>query len=92
MSRALRLAFSLGICAAASWAEPVPRPISAAERAAVELVLAYAERGAAAWVERRAAGSWLGALPAAEAAAEIAARCGPGEAAHWRLQTPAASF
>lgn len=92
MSRALRLACSLGICAAASWAEPVPRPISAAERAAVELALAYAERGAAAWVERRAAGSWLGALPAAEAAAEIAARCGPAEAAHWRLQTPAASF
>lgn len=70
---------------------PSPRAISPAERAAVELALAYAERGAAAWTERLADGSPLAGLSPAVAAAEIAVRCGPADGAVWQLQTPGAA-
>ena len=88
---------TLALLAALALAAPVlgsdratlaPRPISAAERAAVELALAYAERGPAAWRERLLAGSPLAALTDDEIDAEIAVRCGPAENAVWQLQTP----
>jgi len=70
---------------------PSPRPVTAAERAAVELALAYAERGPSAWRERLAPDSALAALDDAAIDAEIAVRCGPPEGAEWQLQTPGAT-
>lgn len=65
----------------------VPRPVSAAERAAVELVLAYAERGPAAIWDRLAEDSPLRALGRERAMGEIAARLGLAAGSTWRLHT-----
>src|SRR5262245_48009541 len=64
-----------------------PRPVSAAERAALELLLRYAEGGADALWTRLASESPLRAFGRADAAAEIVARLGPAAGAHWRLET-----
>lgn len=65
-----------------------PRPLSAAERGAVEIALAFAARGPEAVAERLAADAPLAALDRGAAAAEIAARLGPREGASWTLETP----
>lgn len=64
-----------------------PRPLTAAEKASVELVAAYLERGAEAWGERLAADSPLAALDPEAARQEIAVRAGQGASAIWRLHT-----
>lgn len=67
---------------------PVPaQPISAAEQAAVELALVYADGGASAWWPRLAEGSPLRALGEAGAARELEAKLGPPGAMSWELQT-----
>jgi hypothetical protein len=90
------VAIAAGACALAPAAEatpagepPVerPRPVSAAERAALELLLRYAEGGAEALAGRLAADSPLGKLDRVAATAEIAARLGPASGARWRLET-----
>src|SRR5205085_3581435 len=63
-----------------------PAPLSASERAAVQLALAYLRRGPDAWVAQLAPGAELGKLALADASGEIAARLGPREGAHWQLQ------
>jgi tetratricopeptide (TPR) repeat protein len=65
-----------------------PRPISDAERRAVELVALYLDRGPEAWLPELAAGSPLRAMTPEAALAEIGARAGPPGEAHWHLETP----
>lgn len=69
------------------------RPLSDAERTAVELAIQYLEGGGQALLHDLAADSPLRALPEDEAVREIEARAGPAVGAQWRLQTvvPAAS-
>jgi tetratricopeptide (TPR) repeat protein len=69
-----------------------PRELSAAERAAVELAVAYLHGGPDAWLPRLAKGSSLGRLPREEARQEILARVGPADGATWQLFTPGPSF
>lgn len=69
-----------------------PRALSPAERAAVELAVAYLHGGPDAWLPRLAAGSSLGRLPRPEARQEIAARVGPADGSTWQLFTPGPSF
>jgi tetratricopeptide (TPR) repeat protein len=69
-----------------------PREISAAERAAVELAIAYLQGGPDAWLPRLAKEAPLGRLPPAAARAEIAARLGPADGSNWQLFTPGPSF
>jgi hypothetical protein len=69
----------------------VPRELSAAERAAVELAAAYLQRGPEAWWERLAAGSPLRRLAKPIALDEIAVRAGPADGATWQLLTPGRS-
>jgi hypothetical protein len=69
-----------------------PRDLSAAERAAVELAVAYLQGGPDAWVPRLAKGSELGRLPSPEARQEIAARVGPSDGSTWMLFTPGPTF
>jgi hypothetical protein len=71
--------------------EAKPRELSDAERAAVELAVAYLERGPAAWWERLATGSPLRTLGRNAALQEIAARVGPADGATWQLLTPGRS-
>jgi hypothetical protein len=88
---ALALLVVLGpACAgAADAATPAaPRPVSAAERAAVEMVLEYARGGPAALWERLAEDAPLRALGRERAVGEIAARLGPAAGSSWRLLTP----
>jgi len=70
---------------------PKPREVSPAERAAVELAVAYLHGGAETWWERLAAGSPLRQLGHDGAVEEIAVRAGPGEGATWQLVTPGPS-
>lgn len=65
-----------------------PRPLSPAERAAVDLALEYLADGAEAWLPHLDPQGPLGALEPAAALAEIGARAGPPERAAWQLQTP----
>lgn len=69
-----------------------PRELSAAERAAVELAVAYLNGGPDAWLSRLAKGSSLGRLPREEARQEILARVGPADGSTWHLFTPGPSF
>jgi tetratricopeptide (TPR) repeat protein len=62
-----------------------PRPLSDAERAAVEMVAEYLARGPVAISQRLASASPLASLP--EPLKEIEARLGPVEDAQWELQT-----
>ncbi len=93
MSRSQSLRLALGAALALGSAAPhaafEPRPLSAAERGAVELALAYAERGPEAIWERLADDAPLRALGREAALAELAARLGARDGATWRLQTPA---
>ena len=65
-----------------------PRELSAVERAAVELAVAYLQRGPEAWWDRLAAGSPLRRLGHDAALDEIAARVGPADGSTWQLLTP----
>jgi hypothetical protein len=69
-----------------------PRELSAAERAAVELAVAYLQGGPDAWLSQLARGSSLGRLPRDEARQEILARAGPADGSTWELFTPGPSF
>jgi len=66
-----------------------PRPISATERAAVELAALYLAEGGTAWQERLAPSSPWAALSPEEALREIEVRAGPPAGATWSLLTPA---
>ena len=69
-----------------------PRPISDAERAAVETVLAFLETGPNAVLTRLSADSPLRALDSTRALDEIAVRMGPAEGSSWQLRTPGRNF
>lgn len=69
-----------------------PRELSAAERAAVELAVAYLHGGPDAWLSRLSKASSLGKLPRDEARQEILARVGPADGSTWQLFTPGPSF
>ena len=69
-------------------ASVTPRELSEAERAAVDLAVAYLEKGPSAWWDHLAAGAPLRRLGRAEALDEIAARVGPSDGATWQLLTP----
>src|SRR4051812_44929317 len=67
---------------------PKPRELSAAERAAVELVAAYFQGGPVAWWEELAADAPLRRLGREAAMEEIGVRAGPADGATWQLLTP----
>jgi tetratricopeptide (TPR) repeat protein len=69
-------------------ASATPRELSEAERAAVDLAVAYLQKGPSAWWDRLAAGAPLRRLGRADALDEIAARVGPADGATWQLLTP----
>src|SRR5690348_7541211 len=69
-----------------------PRELAAAERAAVELAVAYLQGGPDAWLSRLAKDSSLGKLPREETRQEILARVGPADGSTWQLFTPGPSF
>lgn len=71
--------------------EPSPRALEPLERAAVELVAQFADRGTQAWWDRLADDSSLRALGRANALREIAVRLGPRQGSKWTLETPARS-
>jgi len=64
-----------------------PRPISEAERAAVQIAVDYLNRGPQAVAEQLAATSPLRRLPPAAQLEEIEVRLGPPAGAAWELQT-----
>jgi tetratricopeptide (TPR) repeat protein len=64
-----------------------PRPISEAERAAVQIAVDYLNRGPQAVAEQLAATSPLRGLPPASQLEEIEVRLGPPAGAAWELQT-----
>jgi hypothetical protein len=82
----LLLAVAAGSVGPAAAAVDAPRPLSAAERAGVELAGAYLVGGAEAWAGRLAGGSPLGALDPAAARAEIEVRAGAPAGARWELR------
>ncbi len=81
------IATAAGVPFAAS-AEIAPRPLSPAERRAVELAVAYHADGAAAWWDALDAEAPLRRLDRAAALEEIEIRAGPAAGASWRLRTP----
>ena len=64
-----------------------PRPISGAERAAVEIAAGYLSRGPAAVIERLSPSSPLRRIAARDLPAEIETRLGPNAGAKWQLAT-----
>lgn len=64
-----------------------PRPIQAAERAAIELVLEHLRGNPDAWWLALSAGSSLRVLGRETASAEIAVRLGPAKESRWNLAT-----
>jgi tetratricopeptide (TPR) repeat protein len=80
------VAILLLVCAVSAPAIP-PRPISEAERAAVEISARYLSRGPSAIVEHLASTSPLRTLQGAALNDEIEARLGPWNGARWELQT-----
>ena len=91
----LWLAAWLAFWPAAAWCADgsyEPKPISDAERAAVEAVLAFLETGPNAVLTRLASDSPLRAFNSNQALDEIAVRMGPGEGSHWQLRTPGRTF
>lgn len=69
-----------------------PRPISDAEQAAVEAVLAFLETGPNALYTRLSEDSPLRLLSPNQAVDEIAVRMGLPEGSRWQLQTPGRAF
>lgn len=63
------------------------RPISPAERAAVEIAAAYLSGGPAAITGRLSSSSPLAKLPESDRLAELEVRLGPPADAEWKLQT-----
>jgi len=63
------------------------RPLSAAEKAAVEVAAAYLSGGAERIADRLSATSPLRQLPESGRAAELEARIGPPDGTRWELQT-----
>ncbi|MFZ2493953.1 MAG: hypothetical protein WA208_20930, partial [Thermoanaerobaculia bacterium] len=63
------------------------RPVSEAERAAVQIAVDYLSRGPVAVAERLATSSALSRLPKTEQLAEIETRLGPAKGSRWELQT-----
>lgn len=66
------------------------QPLSAAERAAVQLALDYLDRGPDAWWDALATASPFRRLGRERALAEIEVRAGPAAEARWTLRTPPA--
>ncbi len=67
-------------------ADAVPRELSAAEREAVALAVAYLSEGPEAWWRQLADDAPLRQLDRQTAVAAIEVRAGPPKGAHWRLQ------
>ncbi|MDA8016008.1 MAG: hypothetical protein MPN21_01070 [Thermoanaerobaculia bacterium] len=88
---ALSLAFGPGALWCAQDPHP-PRPISDAERAAVEAVLAFLESGPNAVLTRLSSDSPMRAVSTSHAIDEIAVRMGPAEDSRWQLRTPGRNF
>jgi hypothetical protein len=83
---------SCGLAVTAEARDAGPRPVSAAEAAAVEIVADFLARGPAAFQERLAGDGGLAALRARDAVAEIEVRTGPPAGARWTLQAVAPSL
>ncbi|HVT44335.1 MAG TPA: hypothetical protein VMT00_08090 [Thermoanaerobaculia bacterium] len=79
--------FLLALAMNVESAESKPRPISSAERAAVQFAAEYLAEGPEAFLRVMAADSPIARLPHAEALAEIEVRAGPREGATWQLLT-----
>src|ERR1043166_3663249 len=75
------------LCFVAANAFAAPRPISGAERMAVEMAADYLNRGPAAIAERLDSASPLRKLADQELLEEIETRLGPPAGARWELQT-----
>jgi hypothetical protein len=75
------------LCFVATNAAAAPRPISGAERAAVEMAADYLNRGPAAIAERLDSASPLRKFADPELLEEIETRLGPPAGARWDLQT-----
>ena len=82
-----RWAAALLIVLLAGSAVAAPRPISEAERAAVQIAVDYLNRGPQAVAEQLAAASPLRRLPPPTQLEEIEVRLGPPAGAVWELQT-----
>lgn len=82
----LLLPLALPAAAADETAVP-PQAVSAAERAAVELALVYAQGGGKAWWPRLSPDSPLRELGEAGAVLELESRLGAAGSASWELQT-----
>jgi hypothetical protein len=87
-SLALTLALTLVGPPPAAAAVPEVRPISDAERRAVELAVLYLDGGPTAWWPEIASASPLRDMGKEAAVGEIAVRAGPPGGARWLLQTP----
>ncbi|HVT59193.1 MAG TPA: hypothetical protein VHR45_12415 [Thermoanaerobaculia bacterium] len=78
--------------AAAVAAQSGPRPLTAAERQAVQLAAEYMIGGAPAWLDQLSRGSALRRLGREAALAEIEVRAGPPAGARWEMRTTPADF
>jgi tetratricopeptide (TPR) repeat protein len=83
----LRAALLCALISSSAFAADTIRPISYAERAAVQLAASYLARGPEAVHDRLASVSPLKKLSKADALAEIEVRLGPPAGATWELQT-----
>ncbi|MFL6197006.1 MAG: peptidase MA family metallohydrolase [Thermoanaerobaculia bacterium] len=77
------------LAAAAKGAAPGPRPLTEAERQAVQLAAEYLDRGPEAWWDRLSSGAPLRRLGREAALAEIEVRAGSPAGAEWELEASA---
>lgn len=82
-----RLALFCALVSSASFATDAIRPISYAERAAVQIVANYLSRGPEAVYDQLSTSSPLRKLTKSDALQEIEVRCGPPAGSTWELQT-----
>lgn len=88
----MKTAIALALLISAVPALAAPPPITAAEKAACEIVADHLDRGPGAIVELLAKDSPLALLGQADARAEIDARVGPSVGAWWELRTTTSEF
>lgn len=82
-----RFALLCALVSTAAFATNDIRPISYAERAAVQIAANYLSSGPQAVYDQLSSGSPLRKMPKADALQEIEVRCGPPAGATWELQT-----
>lgn len=88
-ARIAMVAIVFALCSTLFAANPArgPRPISDAERAAVEFAAEYLARGPEAFLDKLAANSPLRSFRREDSLAEIEVRAGPPTGASWELMT-----